>query len=106
MSICSIRSKYQNGSKQRFSIDFTHIKDDVQKIVFSITIHNAEEKKQALRDVTHIQLKISNAQSGLEIIHFPITHPFTDESAIIVGELYRHGEDGSSILLELAILVG
>lgn len=80
-----------NGSKQRFSIDFTHIKDEVQKIVFSITIHNAEEKKQALRDVSHIQLKISNAQSGLEIIHFPITHPFTDESAIIVGELYRHG---------------
>ncbi|MGH1328361.1 TerD family protein [Bacillus pretiosus] len=80
-----------NGNKQRFSIDFTHIKDDVQKIVFSITIHNAEEKKQALRDVSHIQLKISNAQSGLEIIHFPITHSFTDESAIIVGELYRHG---------------
>ncbi|MBJ8117255.1 MULTISPECIES: TerD family protein [Bacillus] len=80
-----------NGSKQRFSIDFTHIKDEVQKIVFSITIHNAEEKKQALRDVSHIQLKISNAQSGLEIIQFPITHPFTDESAIIVGELYRHG---------------
>ncbi|KOS30284.1 tellurium resistance protein [Bacillus anthracis] len=79
-----------NGSKQRFSIDFTHIKDEVQKIVFSITIHNAEEKKQALRDVSHIQLKISNAQSGLEIIHFPITYPFTDESAIIVGELYRH----------------
>ncbi|MEN6659557.1 TerD family protein [Bacillus sp. GL1(2024)] len=80
-----------NGSKQRFSIDFTHIKDEVQKIVFSITIHNAEEKKQGLRDVSHIQLKISNAQSGLEIIQFPITHPFTDESAIIVGELYRHG---------------
>lgn len=80
-----------NGSKQRLSIDFTHIKDEVQKIVFSITIHNAEEKKQALRDVSHIQLKISNAQSGLEIIHFPITYPFTDESAIIVGELYRHG---------------
>ncbi|PEP91476.1 tellurium resistance protein [Bacillus wiedmannii] len=80
-----------NGNKQRFSIDFTHIKDDVQKIVFSITIHNAEEKKQALRDVSHIQLKISNAQSGLEIIHFPITHSFTDESAIVVGELYRHG---------------
>ncbi|WP_420975187.1 TerD family protein [Bacillus thuringiensis] len=80
-----------NGSKQRFSIDFTHIKDEVQKVVFSITIHNAEEKKQALRDVSHIQLKINNAQSGLEIIHFPITYPFTDESAIIVGELYRHG---------------
>ncbi|QWI72734.1 TerD family protein [Bacillus mycoides] len=80
-----------NGSKQRFSIDFTHIKDEVQKIVFSITIHNVEEKKQALRDVSHIQLKISNVQSGLEIIQFPITHPFTDESAIIVGELYRHG---------------
>ncbi|WP_142955087.1 TerD family protein [Bacillus cereus] len=80
-----------NGSKQRFSIDFTHIKDEVQKVVFSITIHNAEEKKQALRDVSHIQLKINNAQSGLEIIHFPITYLFTDESAIIVGELYRHG---------------
>ncbi len=80
-----------NGSKQRFSIDFTHIKDEVQKVVFSITIHNAEEKKQALRDVSHIQLKINNAQSGLEIIHFPITYAFTDESAIIVGELYRHG---------------
>lgn len=80
-----------NGSKQRFSIDFTHIKDEVQKVVFSITIYNAEEKKQALRDVSYIQLKINNAQSGLEIIHFPITYPFTDESAIIVGELYRHG---------------
>lgn len=80
-----------NGSKQRFSIDFTHIKDEVQKVVFSITIHNAKEKKHALRDVSHIQLNISDAQSGLEIINFPITHPFTDESAIIVGELYRHG---------------
>ena len=70
-----------------------------KKVVFSITIHNAEEKKQALRDVTHIQLKISNAQSGLEIIHFPITHPFTDESAIIVESCIDMAEDGSSILL-------
>ena len=96
----------QNGSKQRFSIDFTYIKDEVQKIVFSITIHNAEGEETGVTRCFHIQLKISNAQSGLEIIHFPITYPFTDESAIIVGELYRHGGGWKFNPIELAILVG
>ena len=91
---------------KRFSIDFTHIKDEVQKIVFSITIHNAEGKKQALRDVSHIQLKISNAQSGLEIIHFLLHIHLQMKVPLLLESYIDMEEDGSSILLELAILVG
>ncbi|MDM5153663.1 TerD family protein [Bacillus sp. DX1.1] len=78
------------GNKQEFLLDLTRMKDEVQKIVFSITIHHAEEKKHFFRDVTHIQLGIRNAQTKVEITNFLITSSFTDESAIIVGELYRH----------------
>lgn len=85
-----LNQNVSGGNKQEFLLDLTRIQTEVQKIVFSITIHHAEEKKQFFRDVTHIQLRIRNEQTKLEITNFPITSSFTDESAIIVGELYRH----------------
>ncbi|MEH7464277.1 TerD family protein [Bacillus thuringiensis] len=92
-SSCQTVKLNQNSSssiKQEFFIDLARISKEVQKIVFSITIHNAEEKKQFFQDVTHIQMKIINEQTRAEIINFPITYSFTNESAIIVGDLYRH----------------
>lgn len=92
-SSCQTVKLNQNSSssnKQEFFIDLTRISKEVQKIVFSITIHNAEEKKQFFQDVNHIQMKIVNEQTRAEIINFPITYSFTNESAIIVGDLYRH----------------
>ncbi|PED71328.1 tellurium resistance protein [Bacillus pseudomycoides] len=85
-----LNQEISGEDKQNFCLDLTRIKNEVQKIVFSITIHHAEEKKHFFRDVTGIQLRIRNAQTKSELANFPITFSFTDESAVIVGELYRH----------------
>ncbi|MGG2016535.1 TerD family protein [Bacillus sp. S10(2024)] len=85
-----LNQNISSGNKQEFFVDLTRISKEVQKIVFSITLHNAEKKKQFFQDVTHIQMKIINEQTRAEIMNFPITYSFTNESAVIMGDLYRH----------------
>ncbi|MBM7656431.1 TerD family protein [Neobacillus cucumis] len=76
--------------KQSFFIDLTRIPQSVQKVVFSVTIHNGEQKKQSFKDVSQIELIMTDEKTRTEIVHFPITHGFSNETAIIVGDIYRH----------------
>ncbi|WP_090991361.1 TerD family protein [Bacillus sp. OV322] len=78
------------GLKQEFMVDLNRIPQNVQKIVFSVTIHNVDKMNQSFRNVSQISLKILNGQTRVEVVQFPVTYGFTNESAIIVGDLYRH----------------
>lgn len=92
-SSCQSVKLYQgvpSGNKQEFLVDLSHLPNEVKKIVFSLTIYNAEERQHFFRDVNHIQMTIMNEQTREGIVRFPITYSFTNESAIIVGELYRY----------------
>ncbi|KOS69099.1 tellurium resistance protein [Lysinibacillus contaminans] len=87
-SECGSVKKNASGNKhQQFQIEWSEIPTDIQKIVFSLTIFTAN---QSFKQASSIYLKMSDPQTGSEILQFKVPNTFSNETAIVVGELYRH----------------
>ena len=80
--------KYLDGDgRATMQVELKKISDTVAKISFTLTIYDAGEKNFS---GVKIFARIVDETSRKEILHFDLTDEFTDETAIVVGEIYRH----------------
>jgi stress response protein SCP2/tellurite resistance protein len=62
----------------------------IEKIAFSITIHDAQQKGQNFGQISNAYVRVFNENSQEELIRYNLGETFTIETAIVVAELYRH----------------
>ena len=80
-----------NGGKiEKIKIDLEKIPAEICKIAFTVTIYDAENRKQNFRQVKNAFIQIVNAATGDELIRYDLKENFSIETAIIAGEIYRH----------------
>lgn len=83
----SVKKIASENNHQQFQIEWGQIPGDISKVVFSLTIYTAN---QSFRQVSSMYVKIVDPQTGSQILQFEIPNTFSNETAIVVGELYRH----------------
>lgn len=66
---------------------------DVKKLVFAVTIHEADSRKQNFGMVSNSFMRVVNNDNGSEIARFDLSEDASTETAMIFGELYRHGAE-------------
>lgn len=80
-----------DGDDEQIKIDISKIPAEVQKIAFTITIHDAETRKQNFGQVANAFVRIVNEDTGAELIRYDLGEDFSVETAIVVAEIYRNG---------------
>ncbi|THF84528.1 TerD family protein [Cohnella fermenti] len=78
------------GDDEQVKVDLAAVPAEVQKIAFCITIHEAQERSQNFGQVSNAFVRIVDEQSGAELIRYDLGEDFSVETAVVVGELYRH----------------
>lgn len=81
------------GDDEAVNIDLSSIPAAIEKVSFAITIHDAEARGQNFGQVSNSYVRIVNAGSNEELIRYDLGEDFSIETAIVVGELYRHGAE-------------
>ena len=86
------------GDDEQIFIDFSKIPPEVDKIAITVTIYDADKRRQNFGQVSNAYVrvvKVDNEQdvNGEEVIHFDLEEEFSIETAIVVCEIYRHGSD-------------
>ncbi|WP_151708998.1 TerD family protein [Acinetobacter brisouii] len=79
-----------DGDDESLKIDLTRLPADVQKIIFTVTIHDAEARRQNFGQVQNAFIRIVNNVSQHEIVRFDLNEDYSTETAMVFGELYRH----------------
>ena len=79
-----------DGDDEPVNINLSTVPASIEKIAFSITIHDAEARGQNFGQVNNSYVRILNADSGEELIRYDLGEDFSIETAVVVGELYRH----------------
>ena len=82
-----------DGDDEQVKIDLTKVAADVKKLVFAVTIHEADSRKQNFRMVSNSFMRVVNNDNGAEIARFDLSEDASTETAMIFGELYRHGAE-------------
>jgi tellurium resistance protein TerD len=81
------------GDDEQISINLPQVDAKVQRIVFAVTIHEAESRKQNFGMVRNAFMRVLNKSSGAEIARFDLSEDYSTETAMIFGEIYRHGSE-------------
>ncbi len=82
-----------DGDDETINVELSKIPTDVDKLVFAVTIHEAEQRKQNFGQVNHAYIRIVNEQGGQEIARYDLSEDASIETAMIFGEIYRVGAD-------------
>ncbi len=80
------------GDDERIQIDLSQIRSDVQKIVFIVTIHNAQEKRQTFGMVNNSYVRVLDAKNNeKEICRFNLKENGSTVTSVVFAELYKDG---------------
>jgi len=81
------------GDDEVVSIDLAKVPADVQKVAFSVTIHDAEARRQNFGQISNAYIRVLNKADGKEIARYDLSEDYSTETAMIFGELYRHNSE-------------
>ena len=82
--------KTADGVNEQFRVTIDKIPPTVAKVVFTITLHEAAQRKQTFGQVQDIFIKLADEASGKEILRYDLGKNFFSETAIVVAEIYRY----------------
>ena len=81
------------GDDEQIEVSLASLPAEVQKIAVSVTIHDAEARGQNFGQVSNAFIRVVNADDGQEIARYDLSEEASTETAMIFGEIYRHGQD-------------
>jgi tellurium resistance protein TerD len=81
------------GDDEVIMVDLIAVLAEVQKIAFTVTIHEAEQRRQNFGQVSNSYIRLVNADTNVEIARYDLAEDASTETAMIFGELYRHGAE-------------
>lgn len=82
-----------DGDDEQIFIDLSKVPDNIQKISFTVTIYEAEERRQNFGQVSNAYIRIVDEAKDEELIRYDLGEDFSIETAIVVGELYKNGSE-------------
>ena len=86
------------GDDETLFIDFTKVPADVEKIAITVTIYEAQERRQNFGQVSNAYVRVARRAGeqdtvGIEELRYDLGEDFSIETALVVCEIYRSGSD-------------
>lgn len=82
-----------DGDDEAVKVDLSKVPAEVAKIAIAVTIHDADARRQNFGSVSNAFVRIVDSSNGTEITRYDLTEDSSTETAMIFGEVYRHGEE-------------
>jgi tellurium resistance protein TerD len=79
------------GDDEQVSIHLPKVDTAIQRVVFAVTIHEADIRKQNFGQVRNAFMRVLNKDSNTELARFDLSEDYSTETAMVFGEIYRHG---------------
>lgn len=79
-----------DGDDESLKIKLDAVPGDVDKIIFVVTIHDAQARRQSFGQVSGAFIRLVNDDNQTEVARYDLTEDASTETAMLFGELYRH----------------
>ena len=82
-----------DGDDEVVQIRLTKVAAEIEKIAFSVTIHDADTRRQTFGQVSKAYIRVVNKADNKELARYDLSEDGSTETALIFGELYRAGAE-------------
>jgi len=79
-----------DGDDEQVQVDLSLVPADVQRIAITVTIHDADQRRQSFGQVSNAFVRIVNEETGAEVVRYDLGEDYSTESAMIFAEIYRN----------------
>ena len=78
------------GDDERVMVDLDRVPAEIDRITISVTIHEADARRQNFGMVSKAFIRCMNADGEREIARYDLSEDSSTETAMIFGEVYRN----------------
>lgn len=82
-----------DGDDETVKVTLSRIPANVKKVTFTVTINDAESRGQNFGQVSNAYIRIVDIVKNEELLRYDLGEDYSIETAIVVGELYRYGNE-------------
>ena len=79
-----------DGDDEQIKVDLSRLPDNVTRVAFTVTIYEAEERRQNFGQVNNAFIRIYDETNGQELLRYDLGEDFSIETAAVFGELYKN----------------
>lgn len=80
------------GDDESIKVDLSLVDQRVQEILFVVTIHEAQQRRQTFGQVRNSYIRIVDDANGQEIAKYELGEDFSIETAVEFGRLYKRND--------------
>ena len=81
------------GDDEQINVNLAALPADVDKVVFAVSVYDAEARQQNFGQVRNAYIRVINQAGGAEIARYDLSEDAATETAMVFGEIYRHGAE-------------
>jgi tellurium resistance protein TerD len=81
------------GDDEQIKVNLAAVPGEVAKVVFPVSIYDAETRQQSFGQVRNAYIRVLNQANQQEIARYDLSEDASTETAMVFGELYRHGAE-------------
>ncbi|MEU5161430.1 TerD family protein [Streptomyces sp. NPDC020875] len=81
------------GDDEQIKVNLAGVPAEVDKIVFPVSIYDAENRQQSFGQVRNAFIRVVNQADNNELARYDLTEDASTETAMVFGELYRNGAE-------------
>ena len=82
-----------DGDDEVIRVDLSKVPANIHKIAFTVTIYDADNRRQNFGQVSNAYIHIIDQTNNRELLRYDLGEDFSTETALVVGELYRHNSE-------------
>ncbi|MBH1933398.1 TerD family protein [Streptomyces sp. AV19] len=82
-----------DGDDEQIQVNLAGVPAEVDKVVFPVSIYDAAQRGQSFGQVRNAFIRVVDQADGRELARYDLTEDASTETAVVFGELYRHGAE-------------
>lgn len=82
-----------DGDDESIIVDLTAVPANIKSIFITVTIHDAEARRQNFGQVSDAFIRLVNHESDEEVVRFDLSEDYSTETAMVFGEVYRYNSE-------------
>ena len=79
-----------DGDDEQIKVDLSLVPQDVERVSFTVTIHDYENLNQNFGQVCNAFVRLVDEATGEEVLRYDLGEDFSIETAVVFAEIYRH----------------
>ncbi|MEM8638248.1 MAG: TerD family protein [Cyanobacteria bacterium P01_G01_bin.54] len=80
---------FGEGDDEAIIVDLRKLPSEIHRLVFTVSIHDAEGRRQNFGQVENAFVRLLNVETKEEVLRYDLVEDYSTETAMIMAEIYR-----------------